>query len=301
VHCRTVWFASTRPQDPAPVTIGGERSQAIRKSPIIPAERQDGFASEDEELFQSSESNPDAAGFADSSGDEAPAHGLDQEPLLDPGARALAMEMEGPSPVDAYAPITMADAPPIAPIDHDGSTIPNEAPTFDGIPDRIDRFVARRTAKAASLPFDQLPMLPILAASLAVILFGLLVARSSVVAAMPQLASLYRSIGVPVNLRGLIFENVKTTQEDSDAGPVFLVEGTITNVAKSTVEVPRLRFAVRNGTGDEVYEWTALPSRSVLGRGEHLPFKTRLASPPSDGREVVARFFNRRDAAAGIH
>src|SRR5215510_14117649 len=33
--------------------------------------------------------------------------------------------------------------------------------------------------------------------------------------------------------------------------------------------------------------------------GETLPFRTRLASPPRDGQEVLVRFFNRRDLAAG--
>ena len=46
------------------------------------------------------------------------------------------------------------------------------------------------------------------------------------------------------------------------------------------VEVPRLRFAVRNATGQEIYTWTALPSRSILGPGETLPIPqpARLAA-----------------------
>ena len=49
------------------------------------------------------------------------------------------------------------------------------------------------------------------------------------------------------------------------------------------VEVPRLRFALRNRNGQEVYTWTALPGRSVLAPGETLAFRSRLASPPADG------------------
>ena len=35
--------------------------------------------------------------------------------------------------------------------------------------------------------------------------------------------------------------------------------------------------------------------------GDAQPFQTRLASPPTEGREVVVRFFTRRDAAGGAH
>jgi predicted Zn finger-like uncharacterized protein len=306
VRCRTVWFAGTRVSDPATVAGGGAHfetdppGQAVRQG-------RSGFGGESGGLAADSlEASPDDPDFGISeqqNSEETQADSVSQEPILDPGARALAMETEGPSPFDAYAPITMADAPPIAPTDHDGSTIPSEAPKFTGIPDQVDRFVARRATKSVSIvsSMSQLPAFPILAGALAAALLLLVLCRSSAVAAMPQLASLYEKIGLPVNLRGLVFENLKTTQEDSDGGLVLLVEGSIVNIAKSPVEVPRLRFAVRNGSGDEVYEWTALPSRSVLGRGERLPFKSRLASPPSDGREVVVRFFNRRDADGGIH
>jgi hypothetical protein len=76
---------------------------------------------------------------------------------------------------------------------------------------------------------------------------------------------------------------------------VLVVEGLILSVAKTSVDVPRLRLAVRNESGAEIYSWTALPTRSILGAGEQLPFRSRLASPPAEGRDVVVRFFNRHD------
>jgi hypothetical protein len=63
--------------------------------------------------------------------------------------------------------------------------------------------------------------------------------------------------------------------------------------------VPRLRFAARNATGQEVYTWTALPSRSILGPGETLDFHSRLASPPADASDVMVRFFTAQDVEAG--
>ena len=79
----------------------------------------------------------------------------------------------------------------------------------------------------------------------------------------------------------------------------MLVEGTIVSIGAKPVEVPRLRFAARNASGQEIYTWTALPSRSILGPGESLKFSSRLVSPPPEASDVIVRFFNSQDAAAG--
>ena len=123
--------------------------------------------------------------------------------------------------------------------------------------------------------------------------------RSTVVRWLPQTASLYAALGLPVNLRGLFFESVKSRNELEDGTNVLVIEGTIVNLTTRTLEVPRLRFALRNASGHEVYAWTAQAAKSTLGSGNGLPFRARLASPPADGRDVIVRFLNRRDVAAG--
>ena len=128
---------------------------------------------------------------------------------------------------------------------------------------------------------------------------AVLLARVEVVRVMPEAAPLFRMIGLPVNLRGLAFSDVTTTRETHDGVTVLLVQGTITNVSRQPRDVPRIRLAMKNGAGAEVYTWTQLPGRGSLGAGESEPFNTRLASPPADGRDVVVRFFNRHDIARG--
>ena len=93
--------------------------------------------------------------------------------------------------------------------------------------------------------------------------------------------------------------DVKSRGEFVDGAMVLVVEGTIVNLTPKALEVPRLRFALRNATGHEVYAWTSLPSKTLLGSGDGLPFRSRLASPPPDGRDVIVRFFSRRDAGLG--
>src|SRR5712671_1478451 len=124
--------------------------------------------------------------------------------------------------------------------------------------------------------------------------------RADMVRLLPQTASLYAAIGLPVNLRGLNFTKVTTMTEAQDGVQVLVVEGTIVNATSRMVEVPRLRFSVRNERGQEVYTWTAQPPKALLAPGEPLPFRSRLASPPRDTHQVLVRFFNRRDLVAGI-
>jgi hypothetical protein len=98
----------------------------------------------------------------------------------------------------------------------------------------------------------------------------------------------------------LIFSNVKTSKETREGVPTLVVEGTIASIAKYPVEVPRLRFSLRNTAGQEIYSWTTIPDQSVLAPGAELPFRSRLASPPREGHEVIVRFLNRRDATDAL-
>jgi hypothetical protein len=78
------------------------------------------------------------------------------------------------------------------------------------------------------------------------------------------------------------------------------VEGKIVATGGKPVDVPRLRFAVRNDKAQEIYAWTAPPAHSVMGAGDAQTFRSRLASPPAEGHDLVVRFVNRRDMIAGV-
>jgi predicted Zn finger-like uncharacterized protein len=211
-------------------------------------------------------------------------------------------------PVDAAAadnPFTVTDAPPLVPQDHP-ETGADSAPKFDpGVPDDAETIAARRVRQTYVDRKDRRSLLrrlvsvPMLIVVMAAILLAALNWRAAVVRHFPQTASLYAAIGLPVNLRGLYFEDVKSRSELTDGVMVLIVEGTIVNLTTRTLDVPRLRLSLRNGVGHEIYAWTALPSKSTVGSGNGLPFRARLASPPPDGRDVIVRFFNQRDALAG--
>lgn len=141
--------------------------------------------------------------------------------------------------------------------------------------------------------------LPVLTAAMAAITIALVVWRADVVRLMPQTASFYKLVGLDVNLRGLSFKDLKVATETVDGKPVLVIEGTIVSLTKKSVDLPRLRFSVRDAQGTEIYAWNALLEQTVLKPGERTVFKSRLASPPPEGRNIDIRFFNRRDLAAG--
>jgi predicted Zn finger-like uncharacterized protein len=195
-------------------------------------------------------------------------------------------------------PFTITDAPSLVPtIEHaplsptaDAELSSEDADSFAA---RRQRLKLRRNEKRRSSRWTAV-VLVLFAFNVA-----LVGARSEVVRYLPQTASLFAAIGLPVNLRHLKFENVRISKEGDAGAPMLIVEGTIASTGSTPTEVPRLRFAARNAAGQEVYTWTALPSRSILGPGESLEFSSRVGSPPPDASDVVVRFFNAQDTLPG--
>lgn len=124
-------------------------------------------------------------------------------------------------------------------------------------------------------------------------------ARNDVVRSLPQTASLFAAIGLPVNLRGLKFANVRISKEAQDGTNTLTVAGVVLSEVGKAVEVPRLRFAARNATGQEIYTWTMPPPRSILGPGERLEFRSQIPAPPADASDVLVRFVTAQDAVTG--
>ena len=214
---------------------------------------------------------------------------------------ANAMSQTDAAAADASHAVAVIEAPPTVPADLTASIDPAAATIANGAGEGGG---LRRRARIAVRP--RKPQLPLLtaaraAAALVGVLVAIVYARENMVRLLPQTASLYALAGLPVNLRGLVFQDLKTTFDTQDGKPVLLVEGAVRNVTGVPVEVPQLRFAMRSDAANEIYAWTAVPEQSVLPPGEVQAFRTRLASPPADGRQVLVRFFNRHDLATTTH
>lgn len=292
-RCKATWFAAAKKQASevnafvddviaeADAQTGSSQSSAPPPAPPPPAPPPP----------------PAATAAADDFGAEP------ESPMPEPAA-AAAPPVEAPAPELAAAPepFAITDAPSLVPpIEH--APLPDAAGTevhaevdaddVESYAARRERMRARRKKTRRSSRWTAI-VLVLFAVNVA-----LVGARDEVVRYLPQTASLFAAIGLPVNLRHLKFENVHISKETQDGVSILIVDGSIVSTSSKPVSVPRLRFAARNISGQELYTWTALPGRSILGPGETLEFNSRLASPPADASDVMVRFFNAQDADAG--
>jgi predicted Zn finger-like uncharacterized protein len=219
------------------------------------------------------------------------------DPMPEPAAPAAE---KGPVVEDEAASlwdVPEAPAPPLAPEPETIEAAP--APAIEPIED-VETLAARRVRRSfRRLDRIELRFLPTLIAIELVLICAALLWRAEIVHAMPQTASFFRAIGLSVNVRGLAFADLHTAKDVHDGVTVLIVEGAIVNTTRATLAVPRLRFALRNAAFAELFSWTAPPEKGTLGPGEGLPFRSRLASPPADGNDILVRFLNRLDFANG--
>jgi predicted Zn finger-like uncharacterized protein len=141
--------------------------------------------------------------------------------------------------------------------------------------------------------------LPTTVVAMGALVVALLVWRADVVRLLPQTASFYKLAGLDVNLRGVSFKDVKVSTETVEGKPVLVIEGVIVGETRKPVELPRLRFSVRDAQGSEIYAWNTVLDQTTLQPGERALFKSRLASPPAEGKSIDIRFFNKQDVAGG--
>ena len=114
--------------------------------------------------------------------------------------------------------------------------------------------------------------------------------RQDVVRQFPVTAAIYASLDLPVNIRGLEFRNVVYEKEFENGLPVLSVRGEIVNITDRSLRVPRIRFGLRDATRQEIYHWTMSLGNEPLAPEKSAKFLTRLASPPSDARDLQVRF-----------
>lgn len=118
--------------------------------------------------------------------------------------------------------------------------------------------------------------------------------RDTIVKSAPDLASLYETIGLDVNLRGLEFRDLRTFQEVEEGKIVLVVEGSIRNVVAETTAVPAVHLSLRGEDHQEIYAWTVEPRTVNLDGLDETRFRTRLEDPPENAVDIQVRFVERK-------
>jgi hypothetical protein len=218
---------------------------------------------------------------------------------------AMAREQEAQETPVVDSPSISADWPAENEVASDSSDWPQvareDAEGHDEIKLTTHRERLARLFRVPALPrmAGKSSGLTTLCAAMGALVLALIIWRADVVRLLPQTALFYKMVGLEVNLRGLAFKDIKITNETVDGKPVLVIEGTIVGETRKPVELPRLRFSVRDAQGAEIYAWNTVLEQPVLKPGERALFKSRLASPPPEGRNIDVRFFNKRDLTGG--
>lgn len=196
---------------------------------------------------------------------------------------------------ESFEPEPIQDAPSLVPpLEHAPTEEPepwHESDDIETLAARRQRLKSRR--KQAKRSSRWIAIILVLFAFNVALIGG----RSEVVRYLPQTASLFATIGLPVNLQHLKFENVRIVPNGKDGGGLT-VEGAIVSTASTAIKVPDLRFAARNAAGQEIYTWFQAPAHRMLDPGAKLHFHSDLASPPADAKDVLVRFLTAQEAAA---
>ena len=124
---------------------------------------------------------------------------------------------------------------------------------------------------------------------LAILVLGFAL-RTDLVRAFPSLAGLYATIGLPVNVVGLEFEDSKTINTLRDGKVVMRVSARIRSVSSRPAAVPPVLVSLLNDKGAAIYEWTVSPTISEMEPGEVMDFSTEVNAPPQGAVAVRLSF-----------
>ena len=114
--------------------------------------------------------------------------------------------------------------------------------------------------------------------------------REDIVRLAPPLAGAYAALGLPVNVQGLEWREVRTSLVTEASQKVLAVEGEIRNLRTQSQSLPDIQLSLRDTSGREVYVWKTPAPKADLGGGETIAFRARLASPPGSASAVRVVF-----------
>lgn len=148
---------------------------------------------------------------------------------------------------------------------------------------------------------DRRPMIAAVAAGTLVLLGALISYRDAVVSVYPQSAGLFAMIGMPVNLRGLVFEEIVTERAVENGVDVLNIKGQIVSIDDQPTPIPALRFSMRDSRNNEIYSWQSRLPLDYVRPGERLPFESQVIAPPPQGQSIRIFFVDTTNplAAAG--
>jgi len=157
-----------------------------------------------------------------------------------------------------------------------------------------DAWAARIAADRAPLPARSTAgrsfIIAVAALASVAFLAAFIAGRESAVAAVPDLAGLYETIGLPVNLQGLAITALTGKREMTGDGARLTVSGALVNLKDTEQPVPDLLVELRDGAHHPIRALAMAPPVALLAGLDSQPFQVVIADVPKTAIGVAVRF-----------
>ncbi len=155
-----------------------------------------------------------------------------------------------------------------------------------------------KTAWSAKLEGDYYPpppqqrRLPLYAGATAALMFlaAFFGARDAAVTAMPDLAGLYATVGLPVNLEGVAIEDVAADRTSTAEGDRIVVRGLVRNLGGEAVDMRPLAAILYDSGRVPARAERFDPPAETIAAGEAVPFLLTFDGAPQRAAQVAIRF-----------
>ncbi len=152
------------------------------------------------------------------------------------------------------------------------------------------RFAAEMAPAPARDPAGQSFIAAVAAVASIAFLAAFISGRESAVAAVPDLAGLYETIGLPVNLRGLAINDLAGKREMTGEGARLTVSGALVNLKDGSQPVPGLIVELRDSARTPIRTIAMAPPVALLAGLEGKPFRFVIDDVPKTAVGVAVRF-----------
>ena len=123
--------------------------------------------------------------------------------------------------------------------------------------------------------------------TLAVVFVG----KNPIVRQWPQMALLYKTIGIKVVApgEGLRLSEITAERRVDENTKVLVVEGKMTNMTEHDITYPTLHVILKTGINGITKTWDLRPGVTQIASGDVVPLMLQLNDPPDDGTTVEVR------------
>lgn len=114
--------------------------------------------------------------------------------------------------------------------------------------------------------------------------------RQAIVNRIPQMASVYRLVGIDVRAGGLDIDPPEARTVLVDGAPVIRVASTVRNLTKQEKTVPLIELSLHDVDGTDLLQWYVETQPAQIEARGTLGFETVITDPPSEAVSLRYRF-----------